>query len=513
MGRISKPDEVAAVSPYVFDMNALSDPAAAAAAWPAARPAGIEPIQHPAWEEARNAILDLAAEGPVTAVIVGQTGTGKSWLLRELASALGDYGFPTMMLLQGNLPMNLGSGTALLVDQATMMDPVTRAELLAQDQGVVVMAATEWPDDAADQLSPKPVIVPLRLLRPYEVAEFAGEWLHRSELPPTLDPAAMNRLIARSGGRVATVVTLLAETVSIFSQPLAAPLQAAPVPMPVSTASPATLPELPPTPRRATIYRPLIAASAVAAALLLGWILLPTSTHTTATPTTTTVAEAPPPPPAIPAPASSPPSIVASTAPAAPLPPVEPAETPRPAPTAVASATPEPPIPSAPAVAADSPPASPTRPALPPIRNADVSAPALAAPASPPRLPDILPETQASPALPAVAAGSPPPLAASAAPTLVATLNDPTSTALAAQAAPVAPVAEFAPRPTSHNGGPGLVLVAQRGDTLQSLYDSVYRDRHAPPFTSVLAANPRPFKPGAIVVFPEPLGGWERAQR
>ena len=60
-------------------------------------------------------------------------------------------------------------------------------------------------------------------------------------------------------------------------------------------------------------------------------------------------------------------------------------------------------------------------------------------------------------------------------------------------------------------GGPGLVLIARRGDTLPHLYASIYRGiEPPPPFAQVAAANPRPFRPGEIVVFPAPPGGWSR---
>jgi hypothetical protein len=102
-----------------------------------------------------------------------------------------------------------------------------------------------------------------------------------------------------------------------------------------------------------------------------------------------------------------------------------------------------------------------------------------------------------------IASAPPPPVLGAVDPSIADTLDDPTLT--------IPPPPK--PLPASHVGGPGLVLIAQRGDTLQRLYANVYRDRKAPPFAKVLAANPGPFKPGAIVIFPEPPGGWQRNQR
>ena len=58
--------------------------------------------------------------------------------------------------------------------------------------------------------------------------------------------------------------------------------------------------------------------------------------------------------------------------------------------------------------------------------------------------------------------------------------------------------------------GPGLVLIARRGDTLDALYAKVYHGSTFPPFSVVLRANPKPLVPGTIVVFPAPTEGWAR---
>ena len=59
-------------------------------------------------------------------------------------------------------------------------------------------------------------------------------------------------------------------------------------------------------------------------------------------------------------------------------------------------------------------------------------------------------------------------------------------------------------------GGPGLVLIARRGDTLDALYARVYRGLTPPPYEVVVAANPKRIVPGTIVVFPTPAEGWSR---
>ena len=224
-------------------MTVTSDPTTPAEAWPAAHPAGISPIQHPAWEAARNAILDRAAEGPVTAIIVGEPGTGKTWLLRELASALGEHGFPTMLLLQGDLPASLSAGAALLIDEVSLMDEAPRAELMAQQHGVVVLAGAEWFEDDVDPAASDPLLVRLRNLDPAEIAAFAAEWLQRSGLSDSMiGPGMLARLAEGSGGRVGTLVQLLIQSAKAWqdtpiialSEPPALKLTIAPPPAPVA---------------------------------------------------------------------------------------------------------------------------------------------------------------------------------------------------------------------------------------------------------------------------------------
>jgi len=71
--------------------------------------------------------------------------------------------------------------------------------------------------------------------------------------------------------------------------------------------------------------------------------------------------------------------------------------------------------------------------------------------------------------------------------------------ALSAEAA-----ATLVPPPSA----PGLLLKAKPGDTLETLYQRVYRGVTPPSFASVAALNPERVRPGAILIFPEPVNGW-----
>ena len=59
---------------------------------------------------------------------------------------------------------------------------------------------------------------------------------------------------------------------------------------------------------------------------------------------------------------------------------------------------------------------------------------------------------------------------------------------------------------------PGLLLIARRGDTLETLYRRIYRGVSPPSYKEILAANPEPIRPGARVMFPTPPDGWKQGQ-
>jgi type II secretory pathway predicted ATPase ExeA len=74
--------------------------------------------------------------------------------------------------------------------------------------------------------------------------------------------------------------------------------------------------------------------------------------------------------------------------------------------------------------------------------------------------------------------------------------------------APMVDRKETAQTGAGNRGAPGLVLIAGAGDDLATLYARVYRGLTPPPYQLVAAVNRTPVKPGALVTFPEPPGGW-----
>jgi hypothetical protein len=73
---------------------------------------------------------------------------------------------------------------------------------------------------------------------------------------------------------------------------------------------------------------------------------------------------------------------------------------------------------------------------------------------------------------------------------------------------PTPPAVEAKPAAPDVEGGPGLLLEAKSGETLQALYEQVYRGAKPPAFAAVAALNPQPVQPGDILTFPEPPSGW-----
>jgi hypothetical protein len=109
--------------------------------------------------------------------------------------------------------------------------------------------------------------------------------------------------------------------------------------------------------------------------------------------------------------------------------------------------------------------------------------------------------------------------ATDAAASVIATPTAPPAVAPSAEtAAPFVPPPPSAPAPASpaiaptaaEFGAPGLLLKARSGDTLETLYQRIYRGVTPPSFATVAALNPEDIRPGVILLFPAPVNGWAR---
>ncbi len=179
-------------------LPALADPVFAARIPPEAA------VPHPAWERARAALLAaLDAGGPT--VLLGQPGSGKTLLLRNVALALSRSGVATRMAERADALDAADDGTVLLVDEADALRREILATLCARRAGTVLAML---PGSAA-RLAHEVRRVTLEPLGPDDVAAYVAERLAAAARPRyLLDPDAVQALAVRSGGLVRLVNVL-----------------------------------------------------------------------------------------------------------------------------------------------------------------------------------------------------------------------------------------------------------------------------------------------------------------
>ena len=419
-------------------------------------------VTHPVWLKARAALLDAASAGPTTLALLGEAGTGKSWLLRHLDVILRETGQAVTLVGQGDLPWTLQPGAVLLIDEAARMNAEALAILAAQRTSLVILADLPAFADILMQHAPPPRIVRLTPLGPEQVGAFVSGWLTLAGRDPgAVSPDGIDRLIVHSNGTPRLIGRLL-KAAFAFARP-AAPVDGVTIdelaelrwnadPPAAEAAAPS-----PPVRARRRSWARWAPAAAIAAAAFLSL--------RAGEPTPPDLAASPKEAPTRDIQAAALPAMVFATA----------------APVAVAAViTPEPAREQAPTVALTLPPPS--------------SAPAAIAPPPPPA-PSLVPVSA-----PRAISPTPPDVAIVAAPSVAPALE---LTATRPSHWEAIPEPDDAPPEQ-----PGLVLIARRGDTLRDLYASLYRGVQPPPFEEVVAANPKPVVPGAVVVFPAPAGGW-----
>jgi len=422
-----------------------------------AEPASL--VKHRAWCEARRCLLEAISAGPATVGLLGEAGTGKTWLLRAMGRELEAIGCRVTLLRQGDMPGQIGAGEALLIDEASRMDDGALAELLAQRRGVVILAALPAFAARLQRWAPPPAMVHLGPLQADEISAFAQAWApHASEPAVTLTEFGLARLAVHSGGTARLITQLLNAVFALAALSSSRSVDGADVDQAAEFRLGGLVPEadhvLPfeaavasagpafgvdefwqQSTRARRGFRVGLAAAAVAACALGAW-LAPASVWGPERTLKIAALEA------IPVVAPAPPALVGAVGPAL----------------------------------------------------ADRAGPALATVSAAALQPGVAPS---------LAEADAPSLAANAAlPDLVGPAS-----ALAA-AKPVIDDAWAEADFRAGRGGPGLILVARRGDTLRRLYADIYQGLRPPPFDDVVAANKRPFRPGEIVVFPAPPTGW-----
>lgn len=162
---------------------------------------------HPAWQQARAAVLEALDNGSI-AVLLGPPGSGKSLLLKELARTLRQAGKSARLIERTEALDGPPGNGILLVDEADTLSPDALATLCAGPAPVVLAALPGFPARLAG--NPRPVReAVLDRLQPQDVARYVAARLNAVGRPRNLvEPEAVLALAGHSGGLLRLVNTL-----------------------------------------------------------------------------------------------------------------------------------------------------------------------------------------------------------------------------------------------------------------------------------------------------------------
>ncbi|MBY0329224.1 MAG: hypothetical protein K2X49_00965 [Acetobacteraceae bacterium] len=151
-------------------------------------------------QQARRTVLEALAAG-WHAAIIGESGAGKTLLLRDLERLLRAGGLDVRLGGPGEAaPRPVGHGTVRLVDSADALDD-TALRLLVLAGGMTVLAVLPPAAPRVRNLPVRVAAVGLPPLCPAEVEEFVASTLAEAGNPPDLfDAAAVAALASLSGG-------------------------------------------------------------------------------------------------------------------------------------------------------------------------------------------------------------------------------------------------------------------------------------------------------------------------
>ncbi len=176
----------------------------------AALPVIIDPaaaVTHRGWREAWDAVLRAVEVGPRLIFIVGAPGSGKSLLLRALASQMRD-GFDVLLLARGDMPLAGaeaapdGRRRVVLIDQAQRLNETALGGLARLGDCTVVLTGLADQNVGSRLSDAVATVVTLPPVGDDEVGDFVAARLARAGLPAELfGGAGLAALAARAGGQ------------------------------------------------------------------------------------------------------------------------------------------------------------------------------------------------------------------------------------------------------------------------------------------------------------------------
>src|ERR1700733_7555765 len=185
------------------------------------RPAQV--IEHPSWNEARDRVISLVTGSPSLIAVLGSPGTGKTTLLRDLGSELGERGYAVRLLEIADSPLGVDPAEVVLVDEADRMSSTQLEALCRGGDATIVLAALPAFAKHLQDHYPDAAIVPLAALSPGDAFAFLAERLAQLGLPMTcLTETAWAQLIKHGNGVPRLLFALLKLTLLIAAEKHAA---------------------------------------------------------------------------------------------------------------------------------------------------------------------------------------------------------------------------------------------------------------------------------------------------